>query len=158
MLRFDQGNARFNFRSAAVIIHDNHVLLHRLVGDSFWTLPGGRVEFFENSDSTLTRELLEELAIESSVERHLWYVESFFEYADRKYHEVANYFLVKLVEPQKLPLAEAFHGIEHDVNLEFKWFPLQELLSIDIRPKFLASGLLELPTETKYVKLNEIAA
>ena len=84
MLRFDQGDARFNFRSAAVIVHDNHVLLHRVVGDSFWALPGGRVEFFENSDATLNRELLEELGVESSVKKHLWHVESFFEHANKK--------------------------------------------------------------------------
>ncbi|GAB3521908.1 NUDIX hydrolase [Photobacterium alginatilyticum] len=85
MLIFDKGNARFNFRSVAVIVNDDHVLLHRAVGDSFWTLPGGRVEFFENTDATLNRELLEELGIESTVKRHLWYVENFFEYSNKSF-------------------------------------------------------------------------
>ncbi|MDP2589631.1 NUDIX hydrolase [Vibrio sp. 10N.237.312.C02] len=158
MLRFDQGNARFNCRSAAVIIDEDHVLLHRLVGDPFWALPGGKVEFFENSDDTLKRELLEELSIDSVVERHLWYVESFFEFSGKKYHELANYFLVRLSSPQKLPKTEAFRGIESDVDLEFRWFPLTDLANIDIRPRFLCSGLLDLPPETRYIKLNESAA
>ncbi|MEZ8014013.1 MULTISPECIES: NUDIX hydrolase [Vibrio] len=158
MLRFDQGDARFNFRSAAVIVHDNHVLLHRVVGDSFWALPGGRVEFFENSDATLNRELLEELGVESSVKKHLWHVESFFEHANKKYHEIANYFFVQLSEPHRFPLNEPFRGIESGVDLEFRWFSLNELPEVDVKPEFLRLGLLDLPLETKYIKLSEIAA
>lgn len=158
MLRFDQGNARFNFRSVAVIIHDNHVLLHRVVGDSFWALPGGRVEFFEYSDATLNRELLEELGVESVVKRHLWYVENFFEYSNKKCHEIANYFLVQLVEPYQFPMNEVFRGIETDVDLEFKWFSLNEIPDVDLKPEFLRLGLLDLPLETKYTKVCEFAA
>ncbi len=50
MICFDTGNGRFNFRSVAVIIQNDHILIHRAVEDNFWALPGGRVELFENSD------------------------------------------------------------------------------------------------------------
>ncbi len=154
MLKFDQGNARFNFRSAAVIIHENHVLLQRGVNDPFWVLPGGRVEFFENSDVTLNRELLEELGAKSVVKRHIWYVENFFEYVDKKYHEISNYFLVDLENPNQFPMNEVFYGIETDVDLEFKWYPLKKLSEIALKPDFLQSGLLDIPLETTFIKVN----
>ena len=157
MLRFDQGDARFNFRSVAVIIHDNHVLLHKNQGDDFWALPGGRVELFEHSDATLQRELLEEIGAHSTIERHLWYVESFFEHADRKYHEIANYFLVKLTDPSEFPKAESFKGIETEIDLIFKWFALDDISQLGIKPRFLQSGLLTLPKEAKYLKVDEIS-
>jgi hypothetical protein len=42
MIRFDQGNRRFNYRVAGVAVHHNSVLLHRVNSDPFWTLPGGQ--------------------------------------------------------------------------------------------------------------------
>ncbi|MDO3383479.1 NUDIX hydrolase [Gilvimarinus algae] len=157
MLSFDSNSARLNVRSVAVIVHDGNVLLHRAVGDDFWTLPGGRVEFFENSDATLHRELLEELGAGAVVKRHLWYVENFFECSGKQCHEIGNYFLVQLLEPDQFPKHEVFHGVEADVNLEFKWFALSELSGLALKPEFLRSGLLELPAATKYIKVNEIA-
>ena len=156
MLRFDQGNARFNFRSVAVIIHEGYVLIHRGIEDTFWALPGGRVEFFEHSDATLTRELLEELGANSVIKRHLWYVESFFEFGDKKYHEIGNYFLVEFEDPNQFPKNRTFRGLEADVDLEFMWFPLSQLSSIHLEPTFLQKGLLNLPLHTTYIKDNEI--
>jgi len=45
MICFDTDNGRFNFRSVAVVIQNEHVLIHRAVEYDFWALPGGRVEF-----------------------------------------------------------------------------------------------------------------
>ena len=61
VLKFDVGDSCFNYRSAAVIIHDDHVLIHKSEKDYFWSLPGGRVEFFESSEDTIAREIYEEL-------------------------------------------------------------------------------------------------
>ena len=37
-----KGNNQFNFRSIALIIKDNHVLIQKDLKDDFWALPGGR--------------------------------------------------------------------------------------------------------------------
>ena len=157
MLRFDQGNSRFNFRSVAVVIHENHVLLHQVPSDDFWTLPGGRVEFFEHSDETLQRELLEEIDAQCIVGRHLWYAENFFELAGKNYHEISNFFLVELVSPNQFPKAASFTGKEVDTNLVFQWFELAQLSELNIKPDFLKAGLLDLPLETTYIKVNEVS-
>jgi 8-oxo-dGTP pyrophosphatase MutT (NUDIX family) len=47
VLTFDVEEKRFNFRSVAVIVHDEYVLIHKSADNDFWALPGGRVEFFD---------------------------------------------------------------------------------------------------------------
>ena len=59
MISFDLGSHRFQVRAAAVIVHEESVLLHRLESDDFWALPGGRVEPGEEASDTVVRELYE---------------------------------------------------------------------------------------------------
>ena len=158
MLKFDNGNFCFNFRSVAVVIHDDYVLLHKAKGDPFWALPGGRVEFFENSDAAVRRELFEELGVDANVKRHLWYVENFFEHSGKKIHEIANYFLVQLAESDKFSKYETFRGVETEVELEFEWFSLNDIADISIKPEFLKKSLLNLPLETTCIKIDEVDA
>ena len=158
MIRFDEGNARFNFRSVAVVVHEGHVLLHKSVTDDFWALPGGRVEFFENSDATVKRELLEELGLESKIIRPLWYVENFFEHSEKQYHEVSNYFLVELLEPYSIEKGVEVRGLEQDCHLIFKWFTFEELHSISFKPEILFSKMQNLPESVEFIKINELAA
>ncbi|MDE1463903.1 NUDIX hydrolase [Spartinivicinus poritis] len=156
MLRFDIGNNRFNFRSVAVVIHSDHILLHKAVADDFWTLPGGRVEFFETSENTVLRELEEELGVKSTVKRHLWYAENFFELSGKQFHEVANYFLVSLDEEPMINSELDFSSIEENVELIFRWVPKSKLSAYFLKPSFLITGLQDLPESTEYIKINEL--
>jgi len=112
MLSFDTEKGKFNFRSGAVIVHDEHVLLHKAEEDEFWALPGGRVEFHEFSNNTVTREISEELGWSSNVDRHLWYLENFFEYNGCLCHEISNIYLVSLQNPPSIKSEVDFRGIE----------------------------------------------
>jgi ADP-ribose pyrophosphatase YjhB (NUDIX family) len=67
MIRFNEGNRRFNYRVVGVAIHNESVLLHRAGDEPFWTLPGGRAEHGESAAETITREMLEELATTAHV-------------------------------------------------------------------------------------------
>lgn len=157
MLRFDVGDSCFNFRSAAVIIHNDHVLIHRSEKDDFWALPGGRVEFFENSEDTISREILEEIGISSSVIRLLWHVESFFEYSGRKFHELSNYFLTKVDSNTEIVSEADFPGIEVGLDLIYRWIPITELSNYVLKPSFLIEGIKNLPSTTLYLKLDELS-
>jgi len=156
VLRFDVDDKRFNFRSAAIIIHDDHVLIHRSEKDDFWALPGGRVEFFETSEDTIPREILEELGLESSVVRLIWHVENFFEYIDKKFHEVSNYFLAELKVSPNIDSEKDFPGIEEELDLIFRWVPVTKLSEYVLKPSFLVNGLQNMPLTTKYIKFNEL--
>ena len=153
MIRFDQGNRRFNYRVVGVAIHNDSVLLHRADHEPFWTLPGGRAEHGETAEQTIKREMLEELRTDVHVDRLLWVVENFFEYEGWSYHELALYFLVRF-RPGSAPLcSEAFDGAEADLPLRFKWFPVRReaLVALPLLPAFLPQALTELPRSAVHV-------
>ena len=153
MIRFDQGNRRFNYRVVGVAIHNNSVLLHRADGEPFWTLPGGRAEHGETAEQTIKREMFEELETDVQVDRLLWLVENFFEYDGLSYHELALYFLIRF-RPESAALhAEAFDRLDSGVTLRFRWFPVQReaLASLPLLPAFLPEGLIELPRSVVHV-------
>lgn len=157
MLRFDVGDSRFNYRSAAVIIHDDHVLIHRSEKDNFWALPGGRVEFFESSEDTIPREILEELGLDRTVVRLIWHVENFFEYIGKKFHEVSNYFLAELTEYPEIVSEIDFSGIEEELDLIYRWVPVNKLPEYVLKPSFLVKGIQDLPPKIEYIKFNELS-
>jgi len=152
MLRFDQGNLRFNYRSVAVLLNGTKVLIHKSPKDNFWALPGGRVEFNEPANQTVKREMQEELGIDVCVERLLWIVESFFDYNDKSYHELGCYFLVSAPIPANFYTEiKTFAGIEPDKDLIFKWHEIAALTDIELHPKFLQNSLPDLTQVPEYI-------
>ena len=152
MLTFLHEKGRFNFRTVAVILHQNQVLIHRAEKDSFWTLPGGRVEFGEPASAALVRELREELGVSIKVERLIWLVENFFTYEAEDYHELALYFHASLPSDSGLfTQKEPIRGDEEGIPLIFQWHRVDALKDIELYPTFLRQGLKSLPKSTEYV-------
>ncbi|MDQ0590521.1 NUDIX hydrolase [Variovorax paradoxus] len=133
---------RFQVRAAAVILHAGCALLHRAPGDDYWALPGGRVEVGEEASATIVREMREELGEEVECGRLLHVAENFFDLAGRRNHEIGFYFLVSLAEDSgHLDKTRTYRGIESHLDLEFRWFPVAELASVNLRPTFLPASL-----------------
>lgn len=154
MIRFDHENHRFNYRVVGIAVHENAVLLHQAEGDSFWAFPGGRAELGEPAEQTLKREMREELNVEVEVVRLLWFVENFFTYADKQYHEIALYFLMWLpANCHYLVQPGPYQGQEEEVKLIFQWFPIEPevLSSLPLLPSFLQTALQALPESTQHV-------
>lgn len=153
LITFTSGDRAFNMRAVAVILHNEQVLIHRAVNEDFWTLPGGRVELGEPAAETIRREMQEELEVGVEVVRLLWLVENFFEYAGKRWHEVAFYYEVTL--PPGCPLYEStepFSGTEEyfldapgGLELIFQWHPVAGLENVYLLPSFLRTGLRSLP-------------
>lgn len=143
MISFDSYRHRFNLRAAAIILRGDAVLLHRLEGDTFWSLPGGRIEAGEHASQAVVRELREELSEAVDCGELIWVVENFFEYAGRAYHEVGLYFLARLAAGSRLLTQDGpFIGREGDRPLAFEWFECQRLAELDLRPSFVAAALM----------------
>jgi len=154
MIRFEKENHCFNYRVVGVAVHDDSVLLHRAEGEDFWTFPGGRAEFGETAEQTLKREMREEIGAEVEVVRPLWFVENFFTYAGKQYHEIALYFLMRLPTTcEYLVHPGPFQGEEEGTTLTFQWFSRRpEVLSgLPLLPSFLQTTLQELPESVRHV-------
>ena len=153
MIRFDEGTRRFNYRVVGVAIHDGSVLLHRADHESFWTLPGGRVEHGETAEQTVKREMQEELETDVDVVRLLWLVENFFEYDGRRYHEIALYFLIRFPDNSLPRTSAAFDRNDAGVRLKFQWHPVQAelLMQLPLLPAFLPPALTGLPSSVVHI-------
>ncbi|MEH7884298.1 NUDIX hydrolase [Bacillus sp. JJ1609] len=136
--------AVFNYRVAAVIVKNGHVLIHKQGTDSYWALPGGRVEVMEDSQTSIIREVKEELGLNVNVERLLWFTENFFDYNNKNYHEIGLYYQVAIVDGSFTFKTEPFYGEEGE-RLIYQWVPVEELEEILLYPEFLKSALLEIP-------------
>jgi len=138
MISFDTETHRFNLRAAAIIFHDGHVLLHRIEGDTFWSLPGGRVEPGEDAATTVVREMQEEIGVQVRVERMACVVENFFDYNEQSHHEIGLCFIAAIESGSALlDLTRTHRGSEGGKRLSFSWFARDQLSHIDVRPRGL---------------------
>lgn len=153
MISFDRGGSRFIHRVAGMAFAGDRVLLHRAETDDFLALPGGRVEMLETAQESLVREMQEELNVGVAVDRLVWVVENFFEYEERRCHELAFYYVMYLpagcyllTEPGPFTATE-----ENGVRLFFHWQPLAGLADASLYPTFLREGLLSLPPTLEHI-------
>lgn len=155
MISYQFGQNKFNFRSVAILIIKNHVLLQREADDDFWSLPGGRVELFESSGETVVREIEEELGLMTKAGPLQFYVENFFTFKSIHYHEISTYFLMDIENPPEFRPEFDFKGREDDVDMLYRWAPLSRLNTYNIKPAFLIERLNNLPQHTEYVVVKE---
>jgi ADP-ribose pyrophosphatase YjhB (NUDIX family) len=152
MISFDENNTRFVLCSVGVLLHRHRVLLHHIETAPYWVLPGGRVEYLENSINAIEREIKEDLNVEIEVEKLLWVVENFFEDSDKLHHELGFYYLLSL--PENSPIFEQegpFKGVKPSKNPTFQWFDLDSLDKIAVFPPFLKGSLLSLTDKIRHI-------
>ena len=148
----------FGFRVAGILIYNGRVLLCTDDLVDFWVLPGGSVNLFESSEDALIREFQEEIGVNIEIERLLWVVENSFILDNQKVHGIGLDFLVNLTEPDQILSQEQFTGVENDysptgtryANIEsltliFRWFDIDELDSIVIKPEIYHQALKDIP-------------
>ncbi len=142
MISFSKNGHRFQLRAGALAWFQGHILLHRLEGDDFWALPGGRIELGEEATHAIEREFNEELGIAVQCGELLCVGENFFEHQGEPHHEIGMYFSVQLLQTSSLLELDVTHfGVEGNQRLEFKWFNRATLKELDFRPLALREML-----------------
>lgn len=157
MVAFDKDKAQFNFRVAGVAIHNGRILLDRNVRNSYWVLPGGHPDMMEPMAEALAREIKEEIGEDVRVVRLLWVMENFF-HKKTDIHELSFYFLIELDPHSRLLKGDGpFYGQEHDHQLIFQWFPLDEaiLAGLPFYPGYLAEAVTRLPSVTQHIVFHD---
>lgn len=135
------GDFKFNYRVAAIVKNGNKILLHKNRTEDFYAIPGGRIQIGEDSKSALKREFLEEMGVDVDVSRMIGAVENFFEYDNKKFHEVMIVYNVEFDKNSDLYNKDIIKGIETDSQLEFVWKSFDEIENLDLRPKSIKKVL-----------------
>jgi len=154
MIVMDAGESRFQLRAGALIRSNGHALIHRAVGDPFWVLPGGRIEFHEAGAETLAREIEEEIGCPAVVGPLRFVIENFFELAGRKVHEVGFYYEAELAKPLPFHETDIVHRVrDGSADLEFRWaFPSEAVLDqFDLMPLPLRALIETMPSGVQHV-------
>jgi ADP-ribose pyrophosphatase YjhB (NUDIX family) len=140
-----------------VAIHDEQVLLHRAARDTWWALPGGRVEMHESSADALVREMREEMGVEVELLRLLWVLERFF-VSSQRHHSIQFYYLMQVPEALSPESAPTFTSPQsNDTPLVFHWYPLAELesLPLPLYPAMLCTMRQQLPETVVHLVTRE---
>ena len=120
----------------AIIVEDGKILLCRPINSDYYFLPGGHVEFGDTSDSTIKREILEELGVEAKSVKPLAFVDNIYEggeYAFKR-HEVNLMYEVALASKE-------FQITEKHIG--FDWINLQDIGKTKILPAGIKDLLLQ---------------
>ncbi|MEG0074138.1 MAG: NUDIX domain-containing protein [Clostridia bacterium] len=158
MISYLENSNKFNFRVGGIILSKDKskVLLHRLSNFNFWLLPGGRVEMMENTEESLIREMEEEIGIKCSINKLALSSETFFKLKEISYHEIAFYYILN-PEDAEILQKEEFCGIEGEKYI-FKWFAIDELKNLDLRPDCIKEYLQDSKKEYKHIIKNDLNA
>ncbi|WP_161495231.1 NUDIX hydrolase [Advenella sp. S44] len=158
MITMDWGNTRFQFRAAALIWSNGHLLIHRDKKVDFWVLPGGRVEFNELATEALAREMQEELNSPAVVGPLRYVIELCGKSDNDTLHEIGLYFDVELQSPPAFDENKVVHTCQDGgANLEYRWVrPASESLQkYNFRPSFLIGKLDQRPGAITHIAVHE---
>jgi 8-oxo-dGTP pyrophosphatase MutT (NUDIX family) len=158
IISFPIDGQRFNYRVAAVIIVNGHVLVCDEDDDGYCMLPGGRVELGEPSRLSLEREIAEEIELPGRVGDLLMTSESFYRREGEDFHELGLFYRADL-PADALPNGQAPWLVTHDEGheLRFHWLALDGdgLETLNLQPMWLREVLRRLPDHLTHVVYDE---
>lgn len=139
----DIGNYKFNFRSTAIIIHNNKVLVHKNINKKHYGLLGGRVKTGETTAETLKREIYEELGKEVEILELFGTIENFFYMKKSNYHEIMFVYKCEFKNIKDRKIDTDLNGVELNKKLKYCWLDINNLEEYDIRPSSIIDAIKE---------------
>ena len=158
MLSFPFEGKRFNYRVAALIIVDGHVLICDENDDGFSMLPGGRVELGEPSALSLEREIAEEIGLPAQMGAIALTSESFYRRFDQDFHEIGFFYRATLPEDAR-PNGQSPWRVTYDEGSEhrFHWVALDGngMEELNLKPDWLREVLRRMPEQLTHIVYDE---
>jgi len=136
-------NYKLNIRAAGIIIHDNKILVHKNMNEGHYALIGGRVELGEDSETTLKRELMEEIGKEVEITGNIGTIENFFEINDLKYHEILFMHQAEFKNEEDKKITGTMNNIEGKDYLKYEWLDIDKLEQYKLLPEVTKKLLKE---------------
>ena len=127
-------NHTLNVRSAAIIIHNNKVLLHKNKYEDYYALLGGRTQIGESSIETVKREVMEEIGKEIEVTGYCCTIENFFNFRDSEYHEIMFVHKIEFVNKEDKLIEHTLKNIEGKDYLRYEWLELEKIENYPLLP------------------------
>lgn len=128
---------KLNVRAAAIIIHNNKLLTHRNINSDHYALIGGRVKIWENSETTIKREIEEELGKKIEITGYISTIENFFDLKDEKYHEIMFVHKAEFANEEDKKIEETIKNIEGKEYLKYEWLDLDKIDEYPIKPQII---------------------
>lgn len=153
-ITFHADDAVFNCRAAAIILHNEKLLVMHDQRSPYAYLPGGRVQIGETAEVAVLREIQEELGIQARIQRLLWINQAFFteDLSHEKYHELCFYFLIDVSGSDLLTRKESFEYLEGgNKRLRYDWLSFNALESAYFYPEFLKTRIRALPETAQLI-------
>jgi 8-oxo-dGTP pyrophosphatase MutT (NUDIX family) len=158
LLSFPIDGQRFNFRVAAVIVIDRHVLVCDEDDDGYCMMPGGRVELGEPSALALEREIAEEIGMAGRVGPLILTSESFYRREGEDFHELGFFYRAELPADAR-PNGAAPWLVTYDEGHEhrFHWLALDGdgMETLNLQPVWLREVLRRLPDHLAHIVYDE---
>lgn len=142
-LTLDVEEYKLNVRAAGVIIHNNKVLVHKSKKTNHYALIGGRIEIGEDSETTVKREVQEELGKEIETTGYFATVENFFEMKNSKYHEILFIHRVEFKDENDKKIEYSLKNVEGKDHLTYEWLDLSKIEEYNLVPKVIKDLLRE---------------
>lgn len=140
-ITIDVEDYKLNVRAAGIIIHNNKVLTHRNKKTDHYALIGGRVQIGEDSETTIKREIMEELGKEIEITGYISTIENFFELKGEKYHEIMFAYKAEFVNEEDKKIEDTIKNIEGKEYLQYEWLDLGKIDEYPLLPEAMKEVL-----------------
>lgn len=156
-LRFKTADGSFEFRAAAIIIHQNRLLVMQDDVRSYYYLPGGAVSLNETGAEALRRELEEELGVKAEIGRLLWVTEDLFieDTEHKRFHHISFYYDVGTAALSASQLKNDFEFQAPEGLLRFYWKTFAEMQNLYFYPEFLRHDISHLPLSPQHLIIRK---
>ena len=140
-LSIDIEDYKLNIRAGGLIIHNNKILVHKNINKDHYCIPGGRIELGENSETTIKREIQEELGKDIDILKYLSTIENFFYMNEKKYHELYFLYRIELKNEEDKKIEYTMHNMEGKDYLQYEWLDIDKIDEYNILPECLKDML-----------------
>lgn len=155
-LSIDIEDYKLNIRAGGLIIHNNKILAHKNINKDHYCIPGGRIELGENSETTIKREIQEELGKDIDILKYSSTIENFFYMNEKKYHELYFLYRVEFKNEEDKNIEYTMHNMEGKDYLQYEWLDIDKVDEYNILPECLKDMLKKdnMPTHVINEEIN----